>query len=266
MSALPRPLSTCRKTILKSRDLGRAICMHEHGRPLACTDWAVYVAPYLLLIYSRFLGYPRRYGFQLVQDTLTDAGNTSVKCNPAITEVAVAFGSWEKRPPAQDVVNLRARDTIPDLFQRVDGDIAGFSHPAADAHFLRAHLSGLSEKLLCVAGQMKYMRCRANISKNYSIQAQLQELHEVFWIAFRIFIRVRFLGAMRMSIFGCRSYRHEAACVPENFGDIQTVKGKYKRERRQRHTHREAARRRQWVEDSVCEVQKGKKDGRSALR
>ncbi|KAG1763647.1 hypothetical protein EV702DRAFT_1219569 [Suillus placidus] len=45
----------------------------------------------------------------------------------------------------------------------VNGDIAGFSHPKVDAHFLRAHLPGLSEKLLCAAGQMKYMRCRGEV-------------------------------------------------------------------------------------------------------
>jgi hypothetical protein len=60
---------------------------------------------------------------------------------------------------------------------------------------------------------------------------------------------------------GLTDTKRRARLLPENFGDIQTVKGKYKRERRHRDTEkadREAAERRRWAEDSVFEVQKQK--------
>ena len=60
---------------------------------------------------------------------------------------------------------------------------------------------------------------------------------------------------------GLTDMKHCARLLPENFGAIQTVKGKYKKERRRRQAQidaKRAAEKNQWMDDSIAEVQKQK--------
>lgn len=57
---------------------------------------------------------------------------------------------------------------------------------------------------------------------------------------------------------GLTDTKRRAQLLPENFGDIQTVKGKYKKERRRQKAElaaQRAAQKKCWIEDSVQEVQ-----------
>jgi truncated hemoglobin YjbI len=60
---------------------------------------------------------------------------------------------------------------------------------------------------------------------------------------------------------GLTDMKHHARLLPENFGAIQTVKGKYKKEWRRHQAQidaKRAAEKNQWMDDSIAEVQKQK--------
>jgi hAT family C-terminal dimerisation region len=60
---------------------------------------------------------------------------------------------------------------------------------------------------------------------------------------------------------GLTDTKRRARLLPDNFGNIQTVKGKYKKERRCCQVQvaaKRAAERRRWMDDSAQEVQKQK--------
>ncbi|KAG1818147.1 uncharacterized protein BJ212DRAFT_1479974 [Suillus subaureus] len=61
---------------------------------------------------------------------------------------------------------------------------------------------------------------------------------------------------------GLTDTKRRARLLPANFGDIQIVKNKYKKERRHHEAEMEAkdaARRQRWLDDAVDEVQLGAK-------
>jgi hypothetical protein len=58
---------------------------------------------------------------------------------------------------------------------------------------------------------------------------------------------------------GLTDTKRRARLLPDNFGDIQMVKGKYKKERRRQVAQvaaKRAAEKRRWHDDSVVEVQR----------
>ena len=60
---------------------------------------------------------------------------------------------------------------------------------------------------------------------------------------------------------GLTDTKRRARLLPENFGAIQTVKGKYKKEWRRRQAQidaKRAAEKNRWMDDSIAEVQKQK--------
>ena len=60
---------------------------------------------------------------------------------------------------------------------------------------------------------------------------------------------------------GLTDTKRRAQLLPKSFGAIQTVKGKYKKERRHRQSQidaKHAAEKNQWLEDSIVEVRKQK--------